>query len=454
MLVRPPLGVFDDPSFWDELGAAGINEVAVQWLAVYDRRGDPSAPLVLRGEDVNPRTIRAAGGNDARGVPVAAFKPNRELYGRFKVWSPPDMPDSVNEQVKNLHTALERAKSKGFKLWLMDDKGYHRAGGTGTGRPVPPAVSICETETPVYTGTRIQDTIANFPYFEAVALDGPDFKWDIKPGSRDDIAVEQYDDPPQRRFAQSIGLTPERVIEGRDHFVQRLKSLTPAYVDDFVANQARGSSAYMWWTEDPAVADWLRYKQAVVEWSLRSTIGEIRQRVPQTRVGTSSRVPAMTVMNGHNLHRERTFTDFQLPKEYWWLAVAGIRDTVQHWVSTLGEWNRGLSEEQACRWFSAAFDYAMPGDYPPSAYGREAPKSWFETSVRDQTRKMIASVGGADRFVPFVGLEHFNLGWMTSTELRGVLAEMQAQGAKRYCYYTYNSMRPGDWKVIQEFSRG
>ncbi len=454
MLVRPPLAVFDDPGFWDELKEAGINEVAVQWLAVYDKSGGASAPAMLRGEDVNPRTIKAAGGRDAKGMPVGAFKPNASLYQDFKVWSPPEMPDSVQDQAKRLHSALEKAKSRGFKLWVMDDKGYHRIGGTGTGRPTPPAVSVCDPETAVYTGARIQDMAANFPYFEAVVLDGPDFKWDIKPGSRDDIAVEQFDDPHQRSFAKSVGLTTERVIEGRDRFVQRLKSLTPAYVDDFVTNQSRGGSAYMWWTEDPAVADWLKYKQAVVEWSLRSTIGEIRKRVPGIKVGTSSRVPAMTIMNGHNLRRERTFTDFQLPKEYWWTAVAGIRDTAAHWVSTIVDWNNGLSEEQACRWFSAAFDYAMPSDYPPSAYGKEATKSWYETTVRDQTRKMISAVGGVDRFVPFVGLEHFNLGWMTSGELRGVLAEMQSQGATRYCYYTYNSMRPEDWKVVSEFSRG
>jgi hypothetical protein len=456
MLVRPPLNVLNDQGFWDEMKDAGINEIAVQWLTVYDKRGDPSSPAMLKPEDLHPRTIKAAGSKDAKGVPVGTFKPNASLFSGFKMWSPPEMPDSVSGQAKDLRSALENAKSRGFKLWVMDDKGYHRIGGTGTGRPAPAAVSVCDPETPVYTGARIQDVIANNPYFEAVVLDGPDYKWEIKPGHRDDIFVENFDDPHQRRFAESIGMKIERVIEGRDNLKKRLTSLTPAAVDDFVKNQSGGVSAYLWWTEDPAVADWLRYKHAVVDWSLRATIGEIRRRVPGLKVGASSRVPAMTILNGHNLRRERALTDFQLPKEYWWLAVAGIRGTVQNWVATLVDWNKGLTEEQASRWFSAAFDYALPphADYPPSAYGKEAAKSWFETTVRDQTRKMIAAVGGVDRFVPFVGLEHFNLGWMSSTELRGVLAEMQAQGTKRYCYYTYNSIRPDDWKVITEFSRG
>ncbi len=455
MLVRPPLAMLDDQGFWDELKDAGIDTIAIQWLALQETSAaGGGAPKIVKDEDHHERALKAAGGREARAMPAGAFRPSAKLFEGMKVWSPPEMPDSVKDQAQRLKSSLERAKSRGFTLWCMDDKGYFRIGGTGTGRPAPAAVSVCDPETSVYTGARVADEAANFPMFSAVVLDGPDFKWDIKPGSRDDIAVENFDDPHQRKFAQSIGLSVERVTEGRDRFVARLKSLKPAVVDDIVANQSRGGSAWHWWTEDTAVADWLRYRHAVVEWSLRATVGEIRKRAPQLKVGTSSRVPAMTIMNGHNLRRERTFTDFQLPKEYWWLAVAGIRGTIQNWVSTIVDWNAGMSEEQACRWFSAAFDIALPADYPPSAYGQEATKSWYETTVRDQTRKMISSVGGVDRFVPFVGLEHFNLGWMPASELRGVLAEMQSQGAKRYCFYTYNSMTPDVWKVITDFSRG
>jgi hypothetical protein len=455
MMVRPPLGILNDQGFWDEMKDAGIREVAIQWLTVYDKRGDPSSPPMLKPEDIAPRTLAAAGGKDAKGIPVGAFKPNAALFKGMKLWSPPEMPPSVADQVSALHTALDRAKKNGFKLWVMDDKGYHRQGGTGTGRPAPAAISVCDPETPKYTGARIKDVIDNFPHFEAVVLDGPDFKWDIKPGSRDDLFIENFDDPHHRQFAASIGMSIDRVIQGRDNLKKRLSSLTPAYVDDFVKNCSAGASAYLWWTEDPTIAHWVAYKQAVVDNVVSSTVREIRSRCPGLKIGTSSRVPAMTIINGHNLRRERAYTDFQLPKEYWWFAVAGIRDTVNHWVLTLADWNKGLSEEQAARWFSAAFDYAMPlSGYLPSQYGKPATKEWFETTVRDQTRQMIAAVGGVDRFVPFVGCEHFNVGWMAPEDLHGVLAEMHAQGAKRYCYYTYNSLRPEYWKSISEFSRG
>ena len=76
MMVRPPLGILNDQGFWDEMKDAGIQEVAIQWLTVYDKRGDPSSPPMLKPEDVAPRTLTAAGGKDARGIPVGAFKPN------------------------------------------------------------------------------------------------------------------------------------------------------------------------------------------------------------------------------------------------------------------------------------------------------------------------------------------------------------------------------------------
>jgi len=455
MMVRPPLGVLNDQGFWDEMKDAGIEEVAIQWLAVYDKLGDPSSPPILKPEDIHPRMLAAAGSKDARGIPVGAFKPNQKLFEGMTHWSPPGMPRPSKGRLRALHSALDRAKNAGFKLWIMDDKGYHRQGGIGTGKPAPAAISVCNPETSRYTGARIRDVLDNFPHFEAVVLDGPDFKWDIKPGSRDDIFVENFDDPHQRQFAASIGMSIDRVIQGRDNFKKRLTSLTPAYVDDFVKNCAAGASAYLWWTEDPTVAHWLAYKQAVVDHSVSSTVREIKARCPGLKVGTSSRVPAMTIMNGHNLRRERSYTDFQLPKEYWWFAVAGIRDTVNHWVLTIADWNQGLSEEQAARWFSAAFNYAMPfSGYLPSQYGKPATKEWFETTVRDQTRQMIASVGGVDRFVPFVGCEHFNVGWMAPEDLHGILAEMHAQGTKRYCYYTYNSIKPEYMKSIAQFSRG
>ena len=72
---------------------------------------------------------------------------------------------------------------------------------------------------------------------------------------------------------------------------------------------------------------------------------------------------------------------------------------------------------------------------------------------RLQTRKMMEAAGEPDRFIPWVGLEHFGSNWLTPDELRRLLGEMQAQGATRYCYFVYNSMKPEIWDVIASYSR-
>ncbi len=100
------------------------------------------------------------------------------------------------------------------------------------------------------------------------------------------------------------------------------------------------------------------------------------------------------------------------------------------------------------------FDFPMPEDYPVGSYDDEATDRWFETSVRDQTHKMLDNSGGPDRYMPWVGLEHFGSNWLTASELDRLLTEMRAQGATRYCYFIYNSMKPDIWEVIQKYSRG
>ena len=66
---------------------------------------------------------------------------------------------------------------------------------------------------------------------------------------------------------------------------------------------------------------------------------------------------------------------------------------------------------------------------------------------------MLAQTGGPERFVPWVGLEHFGSKWVTPSELRRLLQRMEAQGVQRYAYFVYNSVTPEIWSVITEFSR-
>ena len=455
MLVRPPNSILYDESFWDELAEAGINEVALQWLCLLDDRqeGGNRYPQV---EDTHPRALAAVGGSPVQRTPTASFDPNPALYEGLD-WLPPQMPKHLAGEQERLRDALRTGAAKGFKVYAMDDKAYFLLGSFGTGkldtkRRFP---SVTDVDGPAMTAARAQDTADNFPEVSGFLLDGPDFKWEIAPGHRDDLWVEPLDNPPNREFAASCGIDMQDVLDGRERFKEFLQSFSPDAARRFIADSPGALADHDWWVSHPEFSDWYRFKQAAVEWSVSTSYRGIKERLPHALVGNSSRLPFSTTITGHNLPRKRAYTDFQMPKEYWWSGgVAGFRGTVVNWVETLCDWNPGLDEDLASQWFSAAFDYPMPDDYPVSAYGSEATDAWFKTSVRDQTRKMLEGAGATDRLVPWVGLEHYGSNWLTPSELDRMLTEMRAQGVNRYCYFVYNSLSPDYWNVIRRHSLG
>ncbi len=452
MLVRPPLGILLDDGFWDEMEEAGIDEVAIQWLALLDDQGGDQTryPQI---EDTHPRGLAAVGGEPVQRTPVAAYAPDRGLYDGL-TFSPPDLPDHMTSESTKLKLALRKATERGFGIWLMDDKGYFLFGGFGDGTQRKALACVNDPDLAGYAVQRARDTCSNFPGGSGMILDGPDFKWEIKPGHRDDMFVEECGCRHCVRVAESLGFGYEHVLEGRDAFKARLQNLSPQIVDDQLANRGGLFGGLDWWLEEPATADWMRYKATVIEQHVRAICDGIHEYMPDMKVATSSRMPALAPITGHVVRRKMAFSDIEMPKLYWWYGgVAGFRGTVANWVDTLVEWNAGLTREKALDWFSAAFDVPMPSDYQPSEYGEEATDAWFDTTVDDQIRKMLAQTGGPERFVPWVGLEHFGSKWVTPSELRRLLQRMEAQGVQRYAYFVYNSVTPEIWSVITEFSR-
>ncbi len=450
MLVRPPLGILYDEGFWDEMAEAGIDEVAIQWLALLDDRGG-EGNRYPQEEDTHPRGLAAVGGEPVTRVPVGAYAPDPSLYEGLP-FPVPEFPPQLEDESAQLKSVIEKQTARGFRIWFMDDTGYFMSGGFGQ----PRRVKTCTNDPDLagYVVTRTRDTMANFPSLHGICLDGPDFKWEIKPGHRDDMWAQQCGCRHCERVAESIGITYERAIEGRDAFKRRLNSITPESVDDFVANRHGVMGGLDWWGEEPATLDWMRYKAAVTEGYVSGVCGGLKEYFPELKIATSSRMPALAPLTGHVVRRLQAYNDYEMPKLYWWAgSVAGFRGTVVDWVNTLVEWNPGLTPDDAARWFSAALDVPLPDDYPPSAYHQEATDEWFATSVDDQIRKMLAESGGPDRFMPWVGLEHFGSVWLTATELRRLLERMEAQETKRYAYFVFNSITPDIWDVITDFSR-
>jgi len=452
MLVRPPIEILLDDGFWDELESAGIHEVGIQWLALLDAKGD-KPNRYPQPEDTHPRGLAAVGGTPVDWTPVPAYAPNHDLYDGLG-FKPPELPDHMVAMSTKFKLAIEKATHRGFTIWVLDDKGYFLSGGFGDGTRRAAMTCVNDPDLVGYGVQRARDNAANFPGIYGTILDGPDFKWEIKPGHRDDLFLEECGCRHCQRVAESLGFGYERVLEGRDTFKAKLQELSNEAVEDFLANRSGLFGSMEWWLENPALADWMRYKATVVEQHLKALADGIHEYLPEMKVATSSRMPSLAPLTGHNIRRKAAFNDFEMPKLYWWSGgVAGWRGTAMNWVDTLVEWNPGLSRENATAWFSAALDIPIPADYQTADMASEAPDSFFTETVADQIRKMMANSGGAGRFLPWVGLEHFGSNWLTPSELRRLLEQLEEAGAERYSYFIYNEIKPEIWDVITEFSR-
>lgn len=192
MLVRPPLGILYEQDFWDEMADAGINEVTIQWLALLDdpANHDSGGSTYPQPEDTHPRGLRAVGGEPVTRVPVPAFAPDTGLYDGL-AYQPPEMPDSVVDEGERLKSVIARASERGFRINIVDDKGYFLRGTFGTGKQESAEFCLNDPELAGYAVARTRDTVANYPSLHGIILDGPDFKWEIKPGHRDELLVEE-----------------------------------------------------------------------------------------------------------------------------------------------------------------------------------------------------------------------------------------------------------------------
>ena len=458
MCLRPPNDIMFEESFWDELAEAGINEIALQWLCLLDdpaNHDEEAGNLYPQLEDSHPRGLASIGNKRLNRVPTAAFNPTPEFYENLS-WSPPTMPAHLVSQSERLSSALKMGRSKGFTIYAVDDKGYFLLGGFGSGkldlnRRTP---SFTDASMPAMTVARARDTAKHFPQVTGLLLDGPDFKWEIKPGHRDDLWVEQIDTTENRTFASKNGMDFQKILDGREYFKDFLHEFTLDYAKRFSKTAYGALASHEWWSEHPKFSSWYQFKQVAVEWSVSASYNGVKEHLPHMQVGNSSRLPFAEPLTGHNSVRKQRYIDFHQPKQYWWSGgVAGFRGTIVNWVDTLDDWNDELDHEQAANLFGAMFDYPMTKSYPVRNYNQEATNEWFTTSVRDQTGKMISNSGGPEHYIPWVGLEHFGSNWLTASELDRLLAEMQLQGATRYCYFIYNSMKPEIWNVIQKYSR-
>ena len=450
ILIRPPLEVLFDPGFWDEMLEAGINEVVVGYLALLQEVEEGGTELP-GPTDARPRVLDFYRGKGPRFAHLPAVDPSQAFYDGLDV-RPPERPPQMAPQAEKLAEAFRVARGKGITLYCFDDKGYFatRPGVGGGG-----AACWNDPETARYIAARTRDYARTFPEFSGVVLDGPDYKWEIAPGTRDDLFQGLCTCPACHSAAGAMGLELPDLESALDGFREELIGLTDRRAEEFLLTTRGLLGAADWWLSHPGLLDLLRFRYATIEAHQRAVYRGIKEHLPDFQVGVSSRTPAYSALTGHSLKRRNENMDFQLPKLYLWSGIQpGFRFVLRNYLTTLRDWGDGMSEEMATRLVEGVMGIRVPEGYPIRDFDSPAPRSFYDDIAGDEIRKMMAMVGDPERLVPFVGLEHFGGPQLTPEELRYLLQAMERNGVRRFIFYRYETMTEPVWQVLKEFSNG
>ncbi len=445
LLVRSPLEVMSTPGFWEELQDAGIQEVVVGWLELLQEGAEDGVPYPLE-HTYRRRVLDYFGGRTVRCKVVGSFRPTRELYSDTAI-RPPDMPGGMEKKAQALAKALQEGADRGFKIYAFNTD-------TGTW-PEELGEQGCfnNPHRLTYVVARARDYKRHYPAMAGIVLDGPDYRWEIKPEHRDDLFLRFCTCRYCQEAAGAMGLDLLSIKASLDQVRERLHRLTPQAVVSFLKTQRGIADALDWVFSEPDMLDLLRFRMATVEQHLKGVYQRIKAHMPDFQVGVGSRTPALTPLTGHNLRRTREYSDFQLPKLYLWMGgVAGFRGTVYNYVRTLMDWNPGLTEELCVRLVEHLFGVKLPSDYPPQDYSKEATDRFFSETVAGEIQKMLYLTGGPEKLSPWVGQEHFGSLWVTPGELRRLLEVMAEQGLTRYTYFVYHEMTDEVWNMVKEFA--
>ena len=251
---------------------------------------------------------------------------------------------------------------------------------------------------------RIGEYLRDFPQFSGVIVDGPNYKWEIAPGSRDDLFEHQCMCDHCEQAAAEMGLDLSGLKAGLDRFKSSMQGLTEDKALGFLATTDGFFGAADWWLSHPDLLDMLRYRYATVERHLRDVYTGIKERFPDLEVGSGSRTPAYASLTGKSLRRHQTLSDFQLPKLYYWPGnEPGFRYTVPAYVNTLTQWNPDLAEDTVVKLVERLLGIVVPDDYPVSRFNGPAPESFYREIAGQEMRKMIAMVDDPATLAPFVG---------------------------------------------------
>jgi hypothetical protein len=390
------------------------------------------------------------------------FDPDPEVYARFDLappqpdgsslwWRAPDAGEggartaaAVAEQRAKLDRTLQRAKDRGWQVWLFCP---HYGAPTGGGS------LLVDDLTRTAAAARLVECMERYPMADGAVLDGPEWGYEIAAFHQNGRSNIFDDLPPSvAECAERLGYQYSRLVGAKDRLFDRLHHLSDRDLRIWGGGGGGFLGAFGLLGGDPGLAEWLAFRAD----TLTETYGRIRT-LAQTharrpiRLAAGPRTAAFASLCGYDYGRLEACLDVLLPKHYFWhRGFDGMYGTVARYVQTLTEWNPGLSEGGALQIVGALFGIELPGVTSLRDFDLGFPQEFFDQVVTRETERALAAMGDPERVCPWVdaGRKPHDGEPFTARDLDRLLEAAQGAGLRRFLYHHHGNLTAGEWAVI------
>ena len=378
--------------------------------------------------------------------PVAAvYDPNPAVYARLGVEAPAPPEHRLPEKRALLEKTMAAAKDRGMQVYFM-----YADVGAGPGGP---GHHLHDDKTLASRVARMVDTLEHFPMADGVIMDGPEWGYEMAPHHMNHRSYF-FDDLPESvaPMARDLGYDYPAMVGAKDRLLQLFHNLDARRI----RTHARGGivGAHRMLGADPDLMAWFSFRvDSLTRYFRRIREGVAAELDRPVRMGCGPRSAAFAPLCGYDFVELAQFMDFLLPKHYFFhRGFDGFVGTVYRYSQTLIEWNPALSVPDTLEIVQSLFGIVLPGVRDMLDFESALTPEFFETVVKQETRRAIASVDDPERIVPWLDTGRFPHDGdpMTARDLKMLLDAAEEAGLRRFNYHHQGNLSPGEWTVISD----
>jgi hypothetical protein len=378
--------------------------------------------------------------------PVApVYDPNPAVYQRLGVEAPAPPEHKLPEKRALLEKTMAATKDRGMQVYFM-----YADGGAGPGGP---GHHLHDDKTLASRVARMVDTLEHFPMADGVIMDGPEWGYEMAPHHMNHRSYF-FDDLPESvaPLASDLGYDYAAMVEAKDRLLQLFHNLDSRRI----RAHARGGivGAHRMLGADPDLMAWFSFRvDSLTRYFRRIREGVAAELGRPVRMGCGPRSAAFAPLCGYDFVELAQFMDFLLPKHYFFhRGFDGFVGTVYRYSQTLIEWNPHLTVPDTLEIVQSLFGIVLPGVENMLDFESALTPEFFETVVKQETRRAIAAVDDPERIVPWLDAGRFPHDGdpMTARDLKMLLDAAEEAGLRRFNYHHQGNLSPGEWTVISD----